>query len=155
MFGNIPRNVRLRSPECLVTFPGMFGNIPRNVRLHSPECLATFPGMFDDIPRNAWRHCPECLTIFPGKLEDIPRNKTFPPFIPRVLRIPFPVPLFLVLYIALYRRSHPEVFLGKGVLKICSKFTGEHPCQSAISIKLLCSIFSEHLFLATLLGGCF
>ena len=32
------------------------------------------------------------------------------------------------------RSSHPEVFLGKGVLKICSKFTGEHPCQSAISI---------------------
>ena len=32
--------------------------------------------------------------------------------------------------------SHPEVFLGKGVLKICSKFTGEHPCRSAISIKL-------------------
>ena len=26
--------------------------------------------------------------------------------------------------------------LRKGVLKICSKFTGEHPCQSAISIKL-------------------
>ena len=37
------------------------------------------------------------------------------------------------------RRSHPEVFLGKGVLNICSKFTGEHPCQSAISIKLLCN----------------
>ena len=30
------------------------------------------------------------------------------------------------------------MFLGKAVLKICSKFTGEHPCQSAISIKLLC-----------------
>ena len=28
--------------------------------------------------------------------------------------------------------SHSEVFLGKGVLKICSKFTGEHPCWSAI-----------------------
>ena len=28
------------------------------------------------------------------------------------------------------------VLLGKGVLKICSKFTGEHPCQSAIVIKL-------------------
>ena len=38
--------------------------------------------------------------------------------------------------IASYRSSHPEVFLGKGVLKICSKFTREHPCQSAISIKL-------------------
>ena len=31
-----------------------------------------------------------------------------------------------------------EVFLGKGVLKIWSKFTGEHPCWSVISIKLLC-----------------
>ena len=34
--------------------------------------------------------------------------------------------------------SRPEVLLGKGVLKICSKFAGEHQCQSAISIKLLC-----------------
>ena len=37
------------------------------------------------------------------------------------------------------RSSHPEVFLGKGVLKIYSKFTGEHPCRSAISIKLFCN----------------
>ena len=35
------------------------------------------------------------------------------------------------------RCSHPEVFQGKHVLKICSKFTGEHPYRSAISIKLL------------------
>ena len=33
--------------------------------------------------------------------------------------------------------SHPQVFLRKGVLKICSKFTGEHPCRSVISVKLL------------------
>ena len=26
--------------------------------------------------------------------------------------------------------------IRKGVLKICSKFTGEHPCRSVISIKL-------------------
>ena len=26
-----------------------------------------------------------------------------------------------------FRSSLPEVILGKGVLKICSKFTGEHP----------------------------
>ena len=32
--------------------------------------------------------------------------------------------------------SDPEVFLGKGVLKMCSKFTGKHPCWSAISKKL-------------------
>ena len=29
-----------------------------------------------------------------------------------------------------------EMFLIKGALKICSKFTGEDPCRTAISIKL-------------------
>ena len=48
-----------------------------------------------------------------------------------------------------YRSSHSEVFLGKGVPKICSKFTGEHPCRSVISIKLL-SNFIE----ITLQNGC-
>ena len=28
------------------------------------------------------------------------------------------------------------MFFRKGILKICSKFTGEHPCRSVISIKL-------------------
>ena len=28
----------------------------------------------------------------------------------------------------------------KGVLKICCKYTGEHPCRRAISIKLLCNL---------------
>ena len=27
------------------------------------------------------------------------------------------------------RSSPSEVFLGKGALKTCSKFTGEHPCR--------------------------
>ena len=35
-----------------------------------------------------------------------------------------------------YRSSHPEVLLRKGVLKICSKFTGQHPCWSVISIEI-------------------
>ena len=34
------------------------------------------------------------------------------------------------------RSSHPEMFLVKCVLKICSKFTGEQLCRSAISVKL-------------------
>ena len=42
------------------------------------------------------------------------------------------------------RSSHPEVFLWKGVLKICSKFTGEHPCRSAISIKLQSNFCLNH-----------
>ena len=41
--------------------------------------------------------------------------------------------------ISTYRSSPPEMFLGKGVLKICSKFTGEHQSQSVISIKLHCN----------------
>ena len=45
--------------------------------------------------------------------------------------------------------SHPEVFLRKGVLKICNKFTGENPCRSAISIKLLCNFIE-----ITLPHGC-
>ena len=47
------------------------------------------------------------------------------------------------------RSSHPEVFLEKGVLKICSKFTGEHRCRSVISIKLLCNFIE-----ITLRHGC-
>ena len=57
------------------------------------------------------------------------------------------------------------MFLGKNVLKICSKFTGEHQYQSVISIKLIalrygCSPvnlqhISEHLFIRTPLEGCF
>ena len=38
-----------------------------------------------------------------------------------------------------FKSSHPEVFLGKRFLKICSKFTRAHPYRSAISIKLLCN----------------
>ena len=48
--------------------------------------------------------------------------------------------------VKLYRSSYPEVFLGKGVLKICSKFIGEHPCRSAISTKLLCSFIEIALW---------
>ena len=32
-------------------------------------------------------------------------------------------------FISKYRSNPPEVFLRKGVLKICSKFTGEQPCR--------------------------
>ena len=44
---------------------------------------------------------------------------------------------------SVYRSSHPEALLEKGVLKLCSKFTEEHPCQKLISIKLLCNLKSH------------
>ena len=34
-------------------------------------------------------------------------------------------------YISDLRSSQPGVFLGKGVLKICNKFTGEHPLKTS------------------------
>ena len=43
------------------------------------------------------------------------------------------------------RSSRPEVFLGKGVLKLCNKFTGKHPCQSVIAIKLLKQLYLNHI----------
>ena len=39
-----------------------------------------------------------------------------------------------LLVLALVRSSRLEVLLGEVVLKICSKFTGEHGCRSTISI---------------------
>ena len=38
------------------------------------------------------------------------------------------VPMSLLMFQRFNRSSHPEVFLVKGVLKICSKVTGGHPC---------------------------
>ena len=48
-----------------------------------------------------------------------------------------------------HRSGGSEVFLREGILKICSKFTGEHPCRSVISIKLLCNFIEM-----TLRHGC-
>ena len=71
--------------QPLWAFREIFDDIPQNVWQHSPEYLSTFIGMFVDIPQNVWRHSPEY---------------NIPP-IPRVPRISFPVPVFLVLYIAI------------------------------------------------------
>ena len=49
------------------------------------------------------------------------------------------------------RSSHPQVFLGKGVLKISGKFTGEYS-PSEVRFQSSCmqrNFFSEHLFLRT------
>ena len=42
------------------------------------------------------------------------------------------------------RSSHPGVFLGKGILKICSKFTGEHSCRKVILIRNFTEIALRH-----------
>ena len=57
--------------------------------------------------------------------------------------------MYITCQITFCRCNHPEVFLVKGALKICSKLTGEHPCQSVFSIKLLCNFLE-----ITLWHGC-
>ena len=51
---------------------------------------------------------------------------------------------FCIRSVAWIRSSCSEVSLGKGVLKISSKFTGDHPYRSVISIKLLPNLL--HIF---------
>ena len=46
----------------------------------------------------------------------------------------------------LFRSSGTEVFLEKGVLKICSKLTENHLCRSAISVKFQIKITFRHDF---------
>ena len=48
-----------------------------------------------------------------------------------------------------HQKQPPRGLSRKGILKICSKFTGEHPCRSVISIKLLCNFLK-----ITLQHGC-
>ena len=75
-------------------FPRIFGDIPQNTWWHSLESFTTFPGMFGNISRNVWRHSPEYNI----------------PSIPSVSCIPFPVPVFLFLYIAIVKL--PLIFSG-------------------------------------------
>ena len=56
-----------------------------------------------------------------------------------VLTLNFEILSIQFLSTKLFIGSSPEVFLGKGFLKICHKVTGEHPSQSTISKKLLCN----------------
>ena len=58
-------------------------------------------------------------------------------------------PIFWI-KVAAFRSSRPDdVFLRKGVLKICSIFTGEHSCRSAISMK-----FQSNFIEIALRHGC-
>ena len=63
--------------------------------------------------------------------------------------------LFLWKQLGLFRSSPPEVFLRKGVLKICSKFTGEHPCRSVISIKFQSNFIKIALRFSCKIAACF
>ena len=45
----------------------------------------------------------------------------------------------------------PEVFLGKGALKMYSKFKREQPCQSAISKSCFVTLLKLHFSMGALL----
>ena len=106
IFGSILQNIWQYSPKYLRTFPEIFGSIHQRVWLHFSEYSTTFSRMFGDIPWNVQQNS-ECLAIFPRMFEDIPQNfwRHSPeyniPATPHVSHIPFHIPGFLVLYIAL------------------------------------------------------
>ena len=62
---------------------------------------------------------------------------------------------YKVYVVCIMQKQPSRSVLGKGALEICIKFTGEHPCRSASSIRLLCSpvsllyIFRTHFQLWT------
>ena len=73
------------------------------------------------------------------------KNKKLLPLMTNIRQVPKHAPYTFIL------RSSPLVLLlGKAVLIICSKFTGEHPCRNVVSIKLQ-SNFIE----ITLQHGCY
>ena len=49
----------------------------------------------------------------------------------------------------LLRSSPSEVYLGKGVLKLCSKFTGEHSCHKGEHFGLSSPVNLLHIFRTT------
>ena len=57
---------------------------------------------------------------------------------PYITRVSPPNMIYLQPFLdhVIHRSSHTKVFFKKGVLKIYSKFTKEHPCRSVISIQL-------------------
>ena len=59
------------------------------------------------------------------------KNKILSPLMTNVRQVPKRVP-----YTFIFRSSSLVVFLGKGVLIICSKFRGENPYRNVVSIKL-------------------
>ena len=62
-------------------------------------------------------------------------------------------PIFKEKHLSRSRSSRPKEFLGKGVLEIYGKFTGEHSCRSSSS--KFDVYFQETFFLRTPLDGCF
>ena len=67
-----------------------------------------------------------------------------------------------MMYLVFSEPATRRCSLGKGVLKMCSKYTGEHPCWSAMKshfgmgvLLYIRCIFSEHLFLRTHLDDCY
>ena len=80
--------------NCIIKRP-IFLDIFENLRQHFSKSSLTFPGKFTNIPRNLLQHSRNVKIItltesskrFPGIVENTPR----------VSRIPFSVPVFLVL----------------------------------------------------------
>ena len=87
-----------------------------------------------------WIYIFRNLPIFPNNLGLPYKRWTLAYFItwPNIFNTPF-LEIFPWVFKEIFKQKQSSigVLITQGVLKICSKFTGEHPCRSLISIKFL------------------
>ena len=108
----------------------------RNISEALPSDLKNLHVKMNSISEAYSRHCPTSITWL--SFVDYFHKKAWSQMPDRLLKTNlYFIHQFSIQLWSVYRSSHPEVFLGKGAMKICSKFTGEHSCRNAISIKLL------------------
>ena len=127
--------------ECFFIFYLKNFSSPLCSRFSSSSCSSKYKGLH----RKAF-----CVLI--AKFYSVSCSVFIEPFTKqKVIRSPPPPPL-------------PELSLTKAVLKICSKFKGEHPCRSVILLKshlhmgvllYICWIMSEQLLMRARLEDCF
>ena len=95
----------------------------------------------------------EIIFSVPWKVKQVQKRQILHTIIPTICITNFQIPFLksrdFLCNLRQKQLSRAWVLLRKGVLKRCSKFTGENPCRSAISMKLLCNFIE-----ITLRHGC-
>ena len=74
------------------------------------------------------------VAVYYSEIKIFIRNSTF-----RIFQDTENIKIKAYVLFRINRSNHPDLFLRKGILKICSKFKGEHPCRIEITLWHRCS----------------
>ena len=105
-----------------------------NVRSKSPHSVR--------IQENMNQEKTQCLETF---------HAAIPFYRENIIRSSIQYVFGITYKVVIFRSSPPEVFLRKGVLKIRSKFTGEHPCRNVVSVRLHATLLKSRFGIGVLL----